>query len=63
MQLMHKKKWGMVNGKEALPIQVCNVLEWQSRDDKTKMVTGLALSNSELHHVDLPKSSKEFGRI
>jgi hypothetical protein len=36
------------------------LIEWQSRDDKEKTTIGPTLSDSELHHVDLDKSSKEI---
>jgi hypothetical protein len=58
MQLMNKNLWGIVKGTEKSPIDPNKLLEWQSRDDKAKAIIGLALSNFELHHVDLEKSSK-----
>ncbi|KAH9327354.1 hypothetical protein KI387_007532, partial [Taxus chinensis] len=60
MQLMNKNLWGIVNGKETTPTDASKLLEWQSRDDRAKAIIGLALSDSELHHVDLDKSSKEI---
>ncbi|KAH9291344.1 hypothetical protein KI387_043468, partial [Taxus chinensis] len=60
MQLMNKNLWGIVNGKETAPTDASKLLEWQSRDDRAKAIIGLALSDSELHHVDLDKSSKEI---
>jgi hypothetical protein len=37
--------------------------EWERIDDKEKSIIGLALSDSELHHVDIDKSSKEIWEI
>jgi hypothetical protein len=60
MQLMNKNLWGIVKVIEAEPIYLNKLIEWWSRDDKEKMIIGLTLSYSELHHVDLDKSSKEI---
>jgi hypothetical protein len=60
MQLMNKNLWGIVKGTEATPADPNKLIEWESRDDKEKSIIGLALSDSELHHVDLDKSSKEI---
>jgi hypothetical protein len=57
---MNKNLWGIVKGIEQSPTDPNKLLEWQSRDDKAKAIIGLALSDSELHHVDLEKSSKEI---
>ena len=35
------------------------MIEWQSRDDKTKLIIGLARLDLELPHVDLENSSNE----
>jgi hypothetical protein len=65
MQLMNKSLWGIVKGTEQAPrdpikLDPNKLLEWKSRDDKAKAIIGLALIDSELHHVDLEKSSKEI---
>ena len=60
MQLMNKNLWGIVKGTEATLVDLSTLIEWESRDDKAKAIIGLTLSNSELHHVDLDKSSKEI---
>jgi hypothetical protein len=36
------------------------LIEWESRYDKEKSIIGLSLSDSELHHVEIDKSSKEI---
>ena len=53
MQLMNKNLWEIVNGKEQLPTDPNKLLEWQSKDNKAKDIIGLALSDSELHHVKI----------
>ncbi|KAH9321030.1 hypothetical protein KI387_015669, partial [Taxus chinensis] len=36
------------------------LFEWQTRDDKAKSIIGLALSDTELHYIDLEKKSKDI---
>jgi hypothetical protein len=60
MQLMNKNLWGIVKRTKTTPADPNKLIEWESRDDKEKSIIGLSLSNSELHHVDLDKSSKEI---
>jgi hypothetical protein len=43
---------------ETMPTYAKQFIEWQSRDDKDKSIIGLSLLYSQLHHVDLAKSSK-----
>lgn len=57
MQLMNKNLWGIVSGKEKLPTNANKFLEWNCRNDKAKAIIGLALADSELHHVDLDNTS------
>jgi len=42
------------------PIDANKLLDWSIRDDKAKAIIGLALFDTELHHVDLDKSSTEI---
>lgn len=51
--------WSIVNGTEIAPTDAKNI-DWESIDEKAKSIIGLALSNSELHHVDFKKSSKQI---
>jgi hypothetical protein len=51
---------GNSKGTEQSPIDPNKLLEWQNRDDKAKAIISLALSDSELHHIDLEKPSKEI---
>jgi hypothetical protein len=60
MQLKNKNLWGIVKGTKAALTNLNNLIEWESRDDKEKSIIGLAISESELHHVDLDKTSKEI---
>lgn len=57
---MNKNLWGIVNGSEAAPTDAKELLEWKNKYDKAKSIIGLSLSDSQLHHVDLTKTSKEI---
>lgn len=58
MQLMNKNLWEIVKGIGKSLTNPNKLLEWQSIDDKAKIIIGLALVDSELHLIDLEKSSK-----
>ena len=61
LHLMIKNLWGIVKGIETEPTQPpTRVVEWKNRDNHAKSIIGLALSDSELHHIDLDKSSEEI---
>ncbi|KAH9312384.1 hypothetical protein KI387_027419, partial [Taxus chinensis] len=60
MQLMNKNIWRIVDGKEPAPLHPTRLAEWEIRDDKAKAIIGLALSDSELHYVDLDKNPKDI---
>jgi hypothetical protein len=60
MQLMNKNPWKNVKGTKAALADPKTLIEWESRDDKTKAMISLSLSDLELHHVDVDKSSKEI---
>jgi hypothetical protein len=51
---------GIVKGMEQSSRDPNKLLEQRSGDDKAKAIIGLAFIDSELHHVDLEKSSKEI---
>ena len=58
---MSKKLWGIVKGTETYPPQLpAKVVEWKNRDNHAKSIIGVALFDSELHHIDLDKSSEEI---
>ena len=50
--------WGIVRGTGTSQTDPNKLLECESRDDKGKAIIDFALSNYELHHIDLEKSSK-----
>jgi hypothetical protein len=54
---MNKTLWGIVKGIEKSSTYPNKLLEWKNRDDKSKAIIGLSLSDSKLHHIDLEKSS------
>jgi Mg2+/Co2+ transporter CorB len=60
MQLMNKNLWEIIKGIEETPADLNKLIEWKSRDDEAKTIIGLSLSNLEIHHVDLEKSSEEI---
>ena len=60
MQLTNKNIQGIIKGTEPTPKDPNKLIEWQSIDDKAKAIIDLALSDLELHHVDLDKSSKDI---
>ena len=60
MKLMNKNLWGIFKGTEAKPTDLNKLIEWKSIDDKEKSIIDLALSDSELHHIDPDKSTKEI---
>jgi hypothetical protein len=60
MQLMNKNLCRIVKGIEPELVDLNKLIEWQSKVDKVKAIIGLAFFDSELHHVDLEKSSKEI---
>jgi hypothetical protein len=60
MELMNKNLWGIVKGTKTTPANPNKVIAWQSGDDKAKAIIGLALSDLELHQVDLDQSFEEI---
>ena len=54
---MSKNLWGIVKDIETEPTHPpARVVEWKNRDNHAKSIIALALSDSELHHIDLDKS-------
>lgn len=60
MQFLNKYLWDIVNGTEVVPTNAKKKIDWESREEKAKSIIGLALSDSQLHRVDLEKFSKEI---
>lgn len=60
MQLMNKKLQDIVKGIKTEPTQPNKLIGWQSRDDRANSIIGLAILDSELHCVDLDKSSNKI---
>jgi len=58
MQLMIKNLWRIVKGIEITPTKHSKLIDWQTRDDKAKVIIGLAIYDSKLHLIDLGKSCK-----
>ena len=61
LHLTSKNLWGIVKGIETEPTQpLARVVEWKNKDNHAKSIIGLAVFDSELHHIDLDKSSEEI---
>ena len=60
MHLMNKGLWNLVKGTEKAPIDAKLLSEWEKREDRAKAIIGLGLSDTQLHLVDLAKSSKDI---
>lgn len=60
MHLMNKGLWNLVKGTEKAPTDAKLLSEWEKREDKAKAIIGLGLSDTQLHLVDLAKSSKDI---
>lgn len=57
---MNTNLWGIVKGTEVAPVDPNTLKEWENKDDKEKFIIILSLLDSEIHHVDMDKSSKEI---
>jgi hypothetical protein len=57
---MNKNLWGISKGTKEALADSNKLIEWKSIDDKAKSIIGLSLTDSNLHRVDLDKSSKEI---
>ena len=60
LQMMHKNLWGLVKGTKATPTDPKQLIEWEKKDDRAKSIVGLSLADSQLHLIDLKKSSTEL---
>lgn len=60
LQMMHKNLWGIVKGTEKAPTDPRQLIEWEKREDRAKSILGLSLADSQLHLIDLKKSSEEM---
>jgi len=60
MHLMNRGLWSIVKGTEQAPNDPRLLVEWQKKEEKAKAIIGLALSDMQLHLIDLAKSSNEI---
>jgi hypothetical protein len=60
LQMMHRNLWGIVKGTEKAPTDPRQLIEWEKKDDRAKAILGLSLADSQLHLIDLKKSSAEL---
>jgi len=58
--MMHKNLWGIVKGTKKTPTDAKQLIEWEKREDRAKSILGLSLADSQLHLIDLEKSSEEM---
>lgn len=57
---MHKNLCGLVKGQEPTPQDPKQLVDWLKWEDKSKSIIGLSLSNSQLHLLNLEKSSAQI---
>jgi hypothetical protein len=57
---MSRNLWGIVKGTEKEPTDARQLLEWEKRDERDNSILGLSLSDSQLHIIDLRKSSTQM---
>ena len=55
---MNRGVWSIVKGTKKTPSDPRLLVEWEKKEEKDKVVIGLALSDTQLHLIDLEKSSK-----
>ena len=55
MHLMNKGVWIIVKGTEKAPSDPRLLVEWERKEEKDKAIIGLALSDTQLHLIDLEK--------
>ena len=60
MHLMNRRLWSIVKGTELAPTNPKLLVEWEKKEKKDKSIIGLALSYTQLHFIDLAKTSKEI---
>lgn len=60
MNLMHQNLWSLVKRLEPAPQDPKQLVEWQKREERAKSIIGLSLSNSQLHLINLRKSSSQI---
>ena len=60
MHLMNRGLWSIVKGTEQAPNDPRLLVEWKKKEEKAKAIIGLALSDMQLHLIDLAKSSNEI---
>jgi hypothetical protein len=60
MHLMNRGLWSIVKGTEQAPNDPKLLVEWKKKEEKAKAIIGLALSDMQLHLIDLAKSPNEI---
>jgi hypothetical protein len=60
MHLMNRGVWRVVKGTEQAPSDPRPLVEWEKKEEKDKAIIGLALSDMQLHLIDLEKPSNEI---
>ena len=58
--LMSKNLWGIVDGSKTIPTDLTQLSAWEKREERDKSMIGLTLLDSQLHLIDLNKSSTEM---
>jgi hypothetical protein len=60
LHLMSRNLWAIVKGTEKAPTDARQLLEWEKREERTNSILGLSLLDSQLHLIDLSKSSTQM---
>ena len=58
--MMSMNLQSIVKGTERAPTDARHLNEWEKREERAKSILGLSLSDSQLHLIDLQKSSAEI---
>ena len=60
MHLVTRGLWSIVKGTEQDSTNPILLVEWEKKEEKDKSIIGLALLDTQLHLIDLAKTSKEI---
>jgi len=60
LHFMSRNLWGIVKGKEKSPTDDRQLLELEKKEERSKSILGLSLSDSQLHLIDLSKTSTQM---
>ena len=53
---MSKNLWGIIDGSETTPTNSAHLIAWEKREERSKSIIALTLSDSKLHLIYLKKN-------